>query len=69
MPKNKDFKFCSDCLHMKGEYCQASRYPDLVTGNDKRTCFLERIDGLGRCSSMANNFSLKKPTKRKVKAA
>ena len=48
--------------------CEASRYADLVTGDKKRTCFIERLDGIGRCSSMANNFVLAKPAEKKEPA-
>ena len=64
--KNSVFdKFCKDCLHFnKGDYCGASRTPDLVTGNEHKKCFIERLDGVGRCGSMGNNFKAKavKPT-------
>ncbi len=64
-------KFCKNCLHFQksshNPYCGASKYPDLVTGNPFRTCFLERLDGIGRCGSMANNHKERKERKEKPK--
>jgi len=62
-------KLCIECANFINAKpmarCDASRYTDLVTGDKKRTCFIERLDGYGRCSSMANNFSPKKETEPK----
>lgn len=57
---NKEDKFCKDCLYMeKGEYCAASSRPDLITGRIGRKCNIERLDGIGRCGSLGNNFKAK----------
>lgn len=39
--------------------CKSSRFTDLVSGNERRYCLIERLDGIGRCSSMGNNFAPK----------
>lgn len=56
---------CKDCVNMQNTKpmarCGASKYQDPVTGDDRRTCFVERLDGIGRCGTMANNYSPKKP--------
>jgi len=53
-------KFCADCnnfMDVKPEpLCKASKYPNLVTGQEKRTCSVERLDGIGRCGMLGNNF-------------
>ena len=63
MDKNKDMKYCKDCNNqIQGKplnRCAASLYHDPVDGNDKRSCMIERIDGIGRCGLMANNFTAK----------
>ena len=46
--------------------CSSSKYIDLVDGADKRLCLIERLDGIGRCGSMGNNFTLKKPAIKKA---
>ena len=65
----KDMKFCRDCVSKIDAKplprCNASRFFDFVTGDDKRLCLFERLDGIGRCGSMANNFTLKKPEEKK----
>lgn len=57
---NSPSKLCIDCNHFVNSKpmprCNASKFTDLVTGDDKRTCMIERLDGIGRCSSMGNNF-------------
>ena len=61
--KNKDTKYCKDCINykpMKGlAVCLSSLYHDPVSGGGHRTCMIERIDGIGRCGLMANNFKAK----------
>ena len=63
MDKNKDIKYCKDCNNMivgkPLNRCKASLYHDPVSGHEKRSCMIERIDGIGRCGLMANNFSAK----------
>ena len=63
----KDMKFCKDCNNQIQSKplnrCGASKYQDPVDGEDKRTCLIERIDGIGRCGSMGNNFTPKGPVK------
>lgn len=58
-------KLCKDCTHIMDTKplpkCGASRFKDLVDGTDKRSCLIERIDGIGRCGAMGNNYSVKKP--------
>ena len=58
-----DNKLCKDCNNMMNSKplprCKASKYQDLVGGEDKRTCMVERLDGIGRCGSMGNNFTAK----------
>ena len=62
--KNKDTKLCKDCTNMLNTKplprCNASKYIDPVTGEDKRTCMIERIDGWGRCGILGNNYTVKK---------
>jgi len=52
---------CKDCVNMMNTKplarCSASKYQDPVTGEDKRLCMVERLDGIGRCGTLANNFS------------
>ena len=59
--KDKDVKLCKECANMINSKplprCGSSKYKDLVDGSDRRTCMVERLDGIGRCGSMANNFS------------
>ena len=61
----KNEKLCIDCTNMMNTKpmarCRASKYQDPVTGDDRRTCFVERLDGIGRCGILGNNFSPKTP--------
>jgi len=56
-------KFCKDCLSFKDTKplptCGSSKLKDLVKGGDKRTCLVERLDGIGYCGSYATNFKPK----------
>ena len=56
-------KFCKDCSNQiqakPMNRCLASKYHDPVDGSDKRMCMIERLDGIGRCGMLANNFSPK----------
>jgi len=57
-----EFKLCKNCTNMsanKPPRCKSSRMIDLIDGNKDRLCMLERIDGIGRCGTMANNYSPK----------
>ena len=58
--KNK-FVLCKDCSNIISSKplprCNSSRFGDVVDGNERRQCIIERLDGIGRCGSMANNFS------------
>ena len=64
-------KFCKDCSNQMQakplNKCSASKYHDPVDGTDKRACMIERLDGIGRCGIMANNFSPKGPKPVKVR--
>ena len=54
---NKLCKDCANILNVKPlPRCNASKYQDVVDGSEKRTCLIERIDGIGRCGSIGNNF-------------
>jgi len=58
----EEFKLCKDCTNMtanKPPRCKSSRAIDLVDGNENRFCWIERLDGIGRCGSLANNYSPK----------
>jgi hypothetical protein len=61
--KNKQIKLCKDCLNRLDTKplprCNSSKYIDPVDGHEKRACMIERLDGIGRCGSMANNFTPK----------
>lgn len=67
--KNKDTKLCKDCVNKIDSKplprCNSSKYIDPVDGSEKRTCMIERLDGIGRCGSMANNFREKSPAPKK----
>ena len=62
-----NIKYCKDCANKiqakPMNRCGASRQTDLVDGEERRTCMIERLDGIGRCGSMGNNFSPKGPQK------
>lgn len=65
----KNEKYCIDCANIINTKpqprCEASRFTDMVTGDKKRLCLVERLDGLGRCGTMGNNFSPKPPVEKK----
>lgn len=60
--------YCKDCVSIINTKplptCKSSKSHDMVTGGKKRTCLVERLDGLGRCGTMGNNFTKKKPAKK-----
>ena len=64
-------KYCKDCVSMTNSKpmptCESSKSQDMVTGGKKRTCLVERLDGIGRCGTMGNNFTKAGP-KPKLKA-
>jgi len=63
--------YCKECVSFINSkplpVCESSRFHDLVTGGPKRACMVERLDGIGRCGSMGNNFTKAAP-KPKIKA-
>lgn len=62
------FVLCKDCTNVINSKplarCKASKFGDVVDGSERRQCIIERLDGIGRCGSCANNFSPKKPAKK-----
>ena len=62
--------YCKDCSHMVKASplprCGSSKFHDMVTGDDKRPCLIERLDGIGRCGTMGNNFTKKGPEPKKA---
>ena len=56
----KEIPACKNCLNFINKkpnpYCKASKSVDPVTGFEKRECRIERLDGIGYCGSLANNY-------------
>jgi len=66
-------KYCKDCSSFIDSKplptCNSSKNEELVKGGPKRICMIERLDGIGRCGSMANNFSKQSKPQIKLKVA
>jgi hypothetical protein len=58
MENAKFCKTCVSCINSKPfPTCKSSKSKDMVTGGLYRPCFIERLDGLGRCGTMGNNYT------------
>jgi len=63
-------KLCVNCSNMMNTKplprCKSSKFKDLVDGADKRVCLIERLDGIGYCGSLGNNYKVKQPSTKNV---
>ena len=51
-------KNCSNIINSKPlARCKASKFGDVVDGSERRQCIIERLDGIGRCGTLGNNFT------------